>query len=104
MYGKDSAMGGLGFGFLDDEVDGGGSSFLDSFAKVVNKVGSVVSDVQKGVSAAQQVQAGNARVSVQPTQQGVQRAVSSYVQANPLMPYLLMGGAGLLLFVLLKRR
>lgn len=69
--------------------------FLD---KALNTVGKAVDTVKQGQQAYQQVQSGNAKIQVVPTAQGYAQA------ASPYMPYLIAGGIGLVLFLVMKRR
>lgn len=98
MYGQ-SESSGLGLFSADDLAKPKGDLFSD-IEKFVNKVSSVVSEVGKGYKTAQAVQRGDARVQIVPTQQGV----SSYVQSNPWVQYALIGGAGLLVYLLVSKR
>lgn len=85
MYGRDPS--GLG-------------DFFTDFEKIVNKVSSAVKTVEQGYRTGQAVQRGDATVRVVPTTQGV----SSYVQSNPWVQYALIGGAGLLVYLLVSKR
>lgn len=95
MYG---ASEGLGF-FSADDI-GGKKDIFSSVEQILGKVTSAVNEINKGYKAAQSVQRGDAKVQIVPTKQGV----SSYVQSNPWLQYALIGGAGLLVYLLVSKR
>jgi hypothetical protein len=70
-------------------------SFWDEVYKGAGTIADIAHSVQQGAVAGEQVQAGNAQITVVPTKQGVVNFAGNY--GPSVMPYLLAGGAALAL-------
>lgn len=76
--------------------DGG---FLD---KALNTVDKVSQGAQQAADAYRQVSAGNAKVTIQPTAQGIQQSVATAVSSYT--PLLITGAIGLAVLLLMRRK